>query len=235
MNATFSSGRRVVPANIFVPANAANGGLIILAYGSDGLVDNANGSWKTMIEGYAADLAGRGFTAAIPDYFARTATSPGDLNPSKPASYLEQVLAHRAAWQTVLEDAATELTKPSVLPGIDSSRIGFLGFSLGGLLCARAAKSVRALVVFFAPVFDGLGLNGALTLNAEIHHGEKDFLAYSDNAVPIAQQLTARGADCHLWPAYPGAVHGFVGDDQGNSDARSESHERTAAFFKVHL
>ena len=235
MNVTFESGGHSIPASIFAPSTAANGGLIILAYGSDGLVDNANGPWKTMIERYAVALAADGFVAAIPDYFARTGTSPGDLNPANPAGYLEQVHAHRVTWQITLEDAASELAKPALLPGIDASRIGFLGFSLGGHLCARATRAVRALVVFFAPRFDGLVLSGTLFLKAEIHHGANDFLNYSTNAVPVAQELTSHGADCHLWPAYPGAVHGFVGYDVANSDARRVSKERTIDFFGRHL
>lgn len=232
---TFKSRGQDIPTNIFSPSTAANGGLVILAYGSDGLVDNGNGPWKSLIEGYATDLAGVGYIAAIPDYFAASGTSPGDLDPSNPVGYLKQVLAHRAAWQAALEDAATELAKPALLPGIDASRIGFVGFSLGGHLCARASQAVRASVLFFAPQFDGLGLSGTLSTKIEIHHGEDDFLSYATNAVPISQELTNHRADCHLWPAYPGAVHGFVRLDQDNIDAQKKSRMRTFDFFARNL
>lgn len=235
MLVTYKSGGQDIPTNVFSPSTAANGGLIILAYGSDGLVDSQNGPWKSMIEGYAMDLAAKGFLATIPEYFAASGTQPGDLNPSDPVGYMKQVLAHRAAWQTALEDAVSKLPTSTGIQGIHASRIGFLGFSLGGHLCARASHAVRASVIFFAPEFDGLGLNGTLSMKAEIHHGKDDFLDYGTNAVPISQALTKQGADCHLWPAYPGAVHGFVGNDQANTDARKESHSRTLAFFAANL
>ena len=188
-----------------------------------------------MIDGYAIDLAKHGFVTAIPDYFAASGTSPGDLNPQNPALYIEQIAANRGAWLTALKDAVTELAQPSVISGIDSSRIGLLGFSLGGHLCARLAGRAKAAVLFFAPYMDGLGSLSSLATHVEIHHGAGDFLAYSANANIIHKKLTDHGASVVLWPAYPGAVHGFVGNDSHNSSAKQLSHTRTLDFFKTDL
>lgn len=236
MIVTFNSGGRQIPTDVFVPTSISpSGSLVIIAYGSDGLVDNSNGPWKTMIEDYAFELAGKGIFAAIPDYFSCTTTNAGQLNIADPEAYLKRVIENQAAWQQVLEDAATELPKVGSLSGVDASRIGFLGFSLGGYLCARAAKTPKAMVIYFAPRFLGLGLSNRLSVKSEIHHGEKDFLDYSMNAGLNAKELTSHGADCYLWPSYQGAVHGFVGNDSQNSEARRDSKARTLGFFLSHL
>lgn len=48
------------------------GSPVMIAYGSDGLVDNERGLWETMILGYAVKLSVAGTTALIPDYFGMT-------------------------------------------------------------------------------------------------------------------------------------------------------------------
>ena len=231
----FSSNGRTIPADLYHLPTGHDGALIIIAYGSDGLIDNQNGPWKTLIEGYANDLATQGFVTAIPDYFAASGTSPGDLNPQNPGLYIEQIAANRGAWLTALKDSVIELAKPSFISGIDSSRIGLLGFSLGGHLCARLAGHARASVLFFTPYMDGLGTLSSLSGHVEIHHGADDFLAYSANAEVIEKKLSERGANVLLWPAYPGAVHGFVGSDSNNSSARLLSKSRTIDFFETKL
>ncbi len=232
---SYKSNGTSISTELFQPAGGHNGGLIIIAYGSDGLVNNPNGSWKSMIEGYAVDLADQGFVAAIPNYFDKTGTSAGDLDPSKPLEYAEKIALNRGAWLESLQHAITELAQPRVVAGIDASRIGLLGFSLGAHLCARLAGRAKAAVLFFAPYMDGLDLSGALSLHVEIHHGAKDFLPYSSNAALIHQQLATHGAKSILWPAYPEAVHGFVGDDPGNTNARQLSHKRTLDFYTARI
>lgn len=232
---SFASNGQTIPVDLYHLPSGHNGALIIVTYGSDGLIDNQNGPWKTMIEGYAIDLARHGFVTAIPDYFAASGTSPGDLNPQNPAMYIEQIAANRGTWLTALKDSVKELAKPSFISGIDSSRIGLLGFSLGGHLCARLAGHAKASVLFFTPYMDGLGTLGSLSGMVEIHHGADDFLAYSKNASVIQETLSDGGADVTLWPAYPGAVHGFVGSDSDNSSARQLSKSRTLEFFETKL
>jgi len=140
---TYQSNNKAITTEVFKPVGSQNGGLIILAYGSDGLVDNNNGAWKAMIEGYAADLATRGFTAAIPNYFESTGTLPGQLDVNDSVTYAKQIAVNRDKWQKTLHDAAVELVKPTVLQGTDASRVGLLGFSLGGLTCARVLHRWR--------------------------------------------------------------------------------------------
>jgi carboxymethylenebutenolidase len=225
----FISHGHSIGAEIFAPSGTPNGGAIVLAYGSDGLVDNAHGPWATMMREYAADLADLGFTAAIPDYFQRTGTRPGDIDFENGGA--QQIWLHRDDWQTTLVDA---LTFTQGLPGTDPARTGLLGFSLGGHLCLRIAAKAKALVEFFAPLLDSIG-PATPRLAAQIHHGAADTLvSFAGNADKIDQQLRATGASTEVF-GYEGAGHGFAGADAANSEARSLSKARTLKFFAAHL
>src|SRR3954465_12750602 len=100
-----------------------------------------------MMRGYATALASKVFTALIPDYFTITCTKLGTVD-------LQTIFARRAMWQTAIADAAGYAR---TLAGVDPSRIGLLGFSLGGHLCARARATAKGIVLFFAPILDGIG------------------------------------------------------------------------------
>lgn len=222
-----------ISAALYEPATTASRGVVVVAYGSDGLIDKPYGRWETMIRGYAEALAAAGFTALIPDYFAYTAsvpapapfTSPGPRSP-------DDIFRHRDDWQRAISGAVDHAT---TLTAVDPKRVGLLGFSLGGHLCLRLRAKAKVLVSFFAPLLDGLGAVGNLT-HAQIHHGEDDRVPGTgvENARQIADTLKAEGTatDCYL---YEGAGHGFAGDDPANTEAHDQSKERTLAFFQAHL
>jgi len=233
---SYRSGNTNIPVGLFLPASGRSDTLVILAYGSDGLVNNNHGSWKTMIEKFAEELAQRGLAAAIPDFFASTGTRPGDLDPGRPGAYLDQILAKRGDWLVALRDGMNELSNPAVIPGVNPARVGLLGFSLGGYLCAQLAQRAKAMVLFYAPWMDGVRVSGPLSTKVEMHHGEQDpLLPYSSNAVLIQKALETAGASVQLWPAYPGANHGFVGNDTANQKAHDLSQQRTLDFFQANL
>jgi dienelactone hydrolase len=120
------------------------------------------------------------------------------------------------------------------LPGTDATRIGLLGFSLGGHLCLRIAAKAKALVEFFAPLLDGIG-PATPRLAAQIHQGAADTLvSFAGNADKIDQQLRGTGASTEVF-GYEGAGHGFAGNDTANTEARARSKERTLKFFEAHL
>jgi dienelactone hydrolase len=223
---SFTSSGGTIPVQIVRPAGAAGTGAIIIAYGSDGLLDTASGPWKTMIEGYARDLAAKGFVALIPDYFARTNTIP-PIDILSPAG-LETIGNNRDKWQATLADA---VAFAKGLHGVDASRIALLGFSLGGHLCLRLRAIPKVLVEYFAPELDGLGASGPLTLNVLIHHGERDQI---DNPGPIETKLGASGAVVTR-ADYPNAGHGFGGANPGDLAAATTSKAATLAFIERHL
>ena len=212
-------------AELYTPAGSSATGLIVIAYGSDGLTDDLSGPWATMIRGYADSLAGKGFTALIPDYLAVTNTRPGP-------EVFEMIPHYRDDWQGAISDAIDHATTLSM---IDPKRVALLGFSLGGHLCLRLRTKAKVLVEFFAPVLDGIGSRGTLT-HAQIHHGEADRVPGTGfpSAVAIADTLKREGASTELFP-YPGAGHGFTGSDESNTSARDLSKVRTLSFFQTHL
>ncbi|MFH0343750.1 MAG: dienelactone hydrolase family protein [Chromatiales bacterium] len=124
------------------------------------------------------------------------------------------------------------------LPGVDASRVGLLGFSLGGHICLRLRAMAKVLVEFFAPEgaeWGGLGSTTSRTLHAQIHHGLADNLVrYVPNAVNIEKILKGEGAVVELC-SYEGAGHGFAGDDPANAKARKDAMDGTLSFFIKHL
>jgi dienelactone hydrolase len=218
-----------IPADLYSPSGKDSAGLVIIAYGIDGLQDNDKGPWETMIRGYAEELAKRGFFALIPDYLRKTGTKPG------PAA-AEVMLSKKEDWAAGLLDSVGHAR---TLSRVDSDRIGLLGFSLGGYLTLRirAAAKPRALVEYFAPKLDleVIAPRGHVP-KAQIHHGMKDTVPLTDfsNAGAIEAILKAEGTVVELFP-YEGAGHGFAGPDEHNKDASDLSKERTLKFFETNL
>ncbi|MEJ8849508.1 dienelactone hydrolase family protein [Variovorax rhizosphaerae] len=221
---TLVSGGRSMTADTYTPHGASHG-LVVIAYGSDGMTNNLSGPWRTMIEGYAVSLVAKGFSVLIPDYLSTSGTPPG------PAVF-DAIGRSRETWLRGLSDATDQFI---ALSKADPKRVGLLGFSLGGHLVLRLRRKARVLVEFFAPVLDGLGSPGALA-HAQIHHGEADKTPGTgiENASLIKATLNRENTPTELY-AYPGASHGFIGADQANKTARELSKARTLSFFGDHL
>jgi len=226
---SFPSGAVSIGADLYVPAGKASAAAIVIAYGADGLTDDLAGPWETMIRGYAEKLSKAGFFALIPDYLSKTGTAPG---PVARQMMFEPNL--RRQWEDTLLDAVTYCR---AITRVGSSGIGLLGFSLGGHLCLRirAAAAPKALVEFFAPVLSGIGPPGVVP-NAEIHHGKDDKLPVTlyQFAESIKSTLISEGTATTLH-GYPGAGHGFIGNDAANKSAATTSQTRTLSFFSAHL
>jgi dienelactone hydrolase len=137
---SFTSNNMSIGAELFRPTETANGGVVIITHGSEGLLE----PWGKQILSYGVALADRGFIALVPTYFESTHTEPG------PAA-LEAIGRHRDTWQQTLADAIAYAT---TIPGADAARVGLLGFSLGGHLCLRLRAMASVLVEFFSPAFD---------------------------------------------------------------------------------
>ncbi len=222
-----SGGAHRITAELHSPVGTAATGLVVVVYGADGFIDNDRGLWQTMVRGYAEALAARGLFALIPDYFASTGTSHG-------GAALDLIGTHRDQWAAALLDAVSHAR---TLPRVDEARVGLLGFSLGGHLCLRirAAARAKALVEYFAPVFDGIGPAGHVP-QAQIHHGTDDEFPATKfvNAGVIESVLKAEGTAVTTFP-YKGAKHGFAGKDVANVSAAASSKGTTLAFLNAHL
>ncbi len=212
-----------IQVEIFHPTGASNGGVIVVAHGSDGM----NEPWAAMIRDYATDLAAKGLTVLIPHYFETTGTVPGPRVFAEFADNLQ-------FWEKAVSDT---IGHGKMLFGIVASRVGLLGFSLGGHLCLRLRESANALVEFFAPELLELGGIGAAHIPAlpvQIHHGAADVLVPFANTQSIAAALKLEGAVVEVF-SYDGAGHGFAGSDANDATARRFAKGRTLAFFGQHL
>jgi dienelactone hydrolase len=224
---SYTSGSDTLHADLYAPNGTASGALVVVVYGTDGLVDNANGPWETMIRDYAATMAARGHAVLLPDYLSKTRTTPGP-------PVLESLAVHRTQWETALIDAVAH---GRTIRGVDPARVGLLGFSLGGHLCLRirGAAQPKTLSLYFTPLLDGPGPVGHARA-AEIHHGDADSVPGTGfpNAPAIERLLTSEGTRTTLH-RYPGADHGFAKSDEPNRQARKISKDRTVAFVDAEL
>lgn len=213
-------------AELYKPSGTAPAGLVVLAYGTDGFVDNERGPWQTMMRGYAEDLTSRGLFALIPDYFGRTGSRHGG-----PAA--NDIVEKRHDWSAALVDTVNHAR---TLAGVDPSRIGMLGFSLGGYLCllTRAAAKPKALVEYFAPMFDGIGPPGTVPF-AQVHHGTNDKAPTAfANAGVIAGMLKLEKTDVEVFE-YKDATHGFATVTAADKKAAADSKATTVKFFATRL
>ena len=176
-----------------------------------------------MLRGYATDLASRGLFVLIPDYFERTGTRHD-------GTAAIEIAEKRGDWATALVESVAHAR---TLTNVDPTRIGMLGFSLGGYLTllARAAAQPKALVEYFAPRFDGLGPPGSVT-SAQIHHGTRDSgpTAFA-NAALIAAELKREGTNVEVF-GYEGATHGFASTTAADRKADRDSKATTLSFFQ---
>lgn len=220
---TIDSHGAAIQAELFRPAGASNGGAVIVAHGSDGMTD----TWAPMIREYASDLAARGFVALIPNYFEKTRTAPG----------LEVWSAPPASLRSWVEAVNDTIVYAKALPGSEVSRVGLLGFSLGGHICLQLRMSAQALVEFFAPElrqYGGIGSAHTGVRRIQVHHGLADALVPFSEAQSITAVLKEEGTDPELF-SYAGAGHGFAGADPNNATARRSAKNRALAFFEKWL
>ncbi len=124
----------------------------------------------------------------------------------------------------VLETART-------LPEADAAKTAAIGFCFGGLCAldlARTGANVAGVASFHG-IFDPPGNHEDTPIKAKViaFHGWDDPLATPEQAVALAAELTAKGADWQLH-AYGHTAHGFT-----NPNARSPEngivHNETAA------
>jgi dienelactone hydrolase len=212
-----------IPAELYHPAGAGNGGAIVVTHGSDGMRE----PWAALIREYAADLAANGFTVLVPDYFASTGTPPG-------IGDFAELAANLHVWQQAIGDT---LVYAARLPRMTASKTGLLGFSLGGHICLRLRGSAHVVVEFFAPELrqlGGLGSAAPTAPHVQIHHGTADLIAPVSDAHSIASALRREGSAVQAF-SYDGAGHGFAGADPINATARRSSRDRTLSFFGQHL
>lgn len=231
--ATFNSGGTPITVDLFLPEAGGLHPAIVVAYGTEGLGIIRGYDAGAAIRDFAKYLADTGFVVLVPHFFERTKTPPG-LQTVLPA-----YARHRDEWLDTLGDCLNYATSRTT--DVDKTKIGLLGFSLGGHLALRQAKrgmgiAVGAVVEFFAPISSlpgGLGDDIGDLPPVQIHHGDSDRVVENAQSKVLEGLLDTAGKvegvdyESHY---YHGEGHGFRG-----ATAIKSSKQRTADFFKKHL
>lgn len=182
---------------------------ILLLYGSDGLTNGGR------YEFAAQTIASAGYRVLLPRYFEAT----GDTR----ARYGD-IRSKFALWRQAVEAVLADQN------GESSSRIGVVGFSLGGALAlslAARSRRIRAVVDFFG--FQPAGLEKGRKLPPTlILHGDVDRIVPVSNAVSIERLIKSQG----------GVVESriYVGEGHGLSYASlADAVGRTQNFLRQHV
>lgn len=219
-----SSGGTALTLDMFVPAAAAGPvPLVLVLHGSFGMLPQYRGD----ILSFAETLAEKGIAAAIPHYLDSTGTAPG-------VAVFGEIDSKHQRWRAACADVLIALAADT---RFDSTRIGLLGFSLGGYLALSLAMdppapaAIRAVADFFGPT-DRLDTHWSRLPPALIFHGDLDPLVPVSHSDRVAAGLTTAGRkqdSDFFYKVYPGQKHGFDGS------ALTDSRDRTVEFFATVL
>ena len=223
----YDSGGKDINYEMFEPTAAGKHAAVVILPGTFGLLP----PWGDDIRMIAKGLAENKIVALIPLYFDRTGTTPGGETTVAIALLAPR---HGAEWNAAVEDGIEFLHARS---NVDGDRLGLLGLSLGGNRALTIAMQpsrtikIQRVVEYFAPI-TRIRLAGdvAKLPTLQIHHGDADTIVPPSDTKELVRRLKRKGrvegTDFEVfW--YPGAGHGFKGDDLKNS------RKETIEFFKA--
>jgi carboxymethylenebutenolidase len=208
----FTSGGRYIPAWLYGASAQAPG--VLIFHTAWGLSAHERA--------FARRLAEAGFACMVLSYTPLT-TGPAVLAD----------IARRESLEKVASDALQHLRAQ---PEVNASRVGVIGFSLGGYFAVHLAAGrtpPEAAVVYYGVYPTAEPLMLTLSVPLLILQGERDDPAFVQAADSAAQAAAAQGRSCELI-TYPEAVHQF---DlfQPYGQPASDAWERTCTFIGRHL
>lgn len=201
---TFVSGGAPIAIEHYGAGSAQSRSAVLLLHGSDGPQERYRAA--------ARRLTSHGFVVFLVHYLDRTRETRAALG---------AIARNLPLWTETVRDAVTHVSRQA---GIDSSRIGLLGISLGGGLALAAAQQddrVRALVVDFGFVPHSFDPAGRLPPTLVLH-GADDRIVPVSNARMLQRVLERRGVPNEV-RIYPGQGHGFTGAAQADAERRISS------------
>ena len=207
---TFTSGGATVAAEWFAAAGAASGvkvPALLLLHGADGL---AGGDRYRL---GARLVAAAGYHVGLLHYLDRTGESR--------VSYAT-LAARYPVWAATVADGVAWL---ATQPGVDPSRLGLVGISLGAALAlstAAADERVKAVVAYSGPLPQGLAEGEPRLPPTLILHGEADRIVPARNALELEALLKRVGSPVES-RIYPGQGHVLTGEAQFDSASRVAS------------
>jgi dienelactone hydrolase len=220
---TFSSNSQAVTLDVFPVPSPGKHPAVLILHGSFGMMPQ----YKPDIVSFANALLAAGIGSTLPYYLESTQTLPG-------MGVLTLIPEKSPTWRQAASDA---LTVMSADPRFDATRLGVLGFSLGGHLALSLAMdpppgiSPKCVVDFFGPT-KTLEPHWSKMPPLLIFHGTVDPLvvpAESDYLVGELKRVgKKKGVDFFYDPS-EGETHGFKGAEL------TKSRDATVEFFKKRL
>lgn len=206
----FTSGGEAIQVECFVPEVKGQYPALLLLHGIDGLVKRHRDYQKA-----AQQISSKGFVVLLVHYFDRTRTKIADK------ATMEK---HFLDWVKVVHDGilfARQMTT------VDSSRIGLIGYSMGGYLSMSAAVLAfqdkvkpKAIVELFGGLPKLLAWNIGKIPPTLILHGEKDRIVSVREAHTLAELLTKAKVPYEM-KIYKNQGHGFSGNEADDAIDRS--------------
>jgi carboxymethylenebutenolidase len=219
---TFKANGHQTPGYLARPTSGSGPGIIVIQEWW-GLVPH--------IEDLADRFAREGFVALAPDlYHGERAKGPDQAGKLMMALNIEQTEKDlRGALQFLRQQ-----------PGLTGSRVGTVGFCMGGALSLFAASKnpeVGACVVFYGGHPNVKPDLASLQSPVLGLWGGKDGFVTPQVVAELDRQLTALGKP-HEFHTYPHADHAFFNDTRPevyDEEAAADAWTRTVAFFRQEL
>lgn len=222
-NESFSSGGQPVSLEVFLPASSGKRPAVLILHGSFGLLPQ----YRADIVSFAEALVESGIAATMPHYLESTKTDPG-------FGVLKLIPEKRPSWRQACSDALTLMANDA---RFEATRLGILGFSLGGHLALSlamdppAGTQLKCVVDFFGPT-QSLETHWSKLPPVLIFHGTKDPLVDPSESAYLVAQLELAGkkkGPGYIFESYEGEGHGFKGA------ALTKSRDETVEFIKKTL
>ena len=177
------------------------------------------------LESYAAALASQGYRVIVPDFYNGVAT-------------IETATAEVLMAVLDVAGALAELDDIIQLARVEgSTRVGVVGFSLGGWLALLHAQSgaADAVVAYYATL--GLTQHGVIPAPVLLHLAEIDEWDEGEDPESFINRLKDHGTPITEW-TYLDTVHSFANatiTDRVDVNAAALAFARTSAFLEEHL
>jgi carboxymethylenebutenolidase len=214
---SFASGGKKIQLEVFSPEAAGKHPALVLLYGAAGLTRRGD-----QFRQYGTRLAEHGFVVFLVHYFDATDSDrAGEINSERFPLW----------WKAVYDGVGYAQHHP----GVDKSRIGVLGFSLGGYVALAEASQdsrVKAVAEYYGGMSDDFQQRVMHMPPTLILHGDKDSVVPVTQAYALHKFLMKLGAHSEL-RVYPGQEHGF--DSDGDPAAAKDAWQQTLTFFDRYL
>jgi carboxymethylenebutenolidase len=196
------------------------------------------GGVDQFVEEMTQRIASAGYVGVAPVLYHRDGPDCTDDGPTRRA---------RLRDVTVIKDVNATVDFLKGHPGVDSARLGIVGFCMGGrvaYLMATVNPSFKAAAAYYGGNIMGSWGDGPSPFDrsAEMHcpliglFGEEDTNPSPADMRKLDAELTRLGK-LHEFHSYPGANHAFM-NRHGNryhAEADRDSWPKTLAFFEKHL